>query len=685
MALPKGYFSIAEAKKVGKGDLVSLIGVPVDFQHPKQSRGKDFMCTLNICDQSAAVFNNNLMLRLFKENPEELPQDIAISDDAIIVVVLKTIKMGVFRDEPVGMSNYKTEWIVLKGDIQTRKAKGHLPPPRPRMQILSCGPKQIEDQIERSKLLSENEYKACQDLVEAWHARGRLAGCHGVTKETYNTELDLKENRKKKLAQIKDIQENNFHDIICFVQDKWVSSHGQQTTVYVTDFTQNMDLYHHNNDFLGLSEETVQEEAARDETYSYAYDFGGATTKKAAKSGFVSKWYYERLGFYTLPVIFWDSLSAKADQELKAGEYILLNNVNIKRDAQKGKLEGNLRLPRDTSKPMSDGFVKIGPSDARVKGLNTRRNELERTTKEKKEAIIEARKRRAEEEKQKKLEEEMNRRRENNPLILCGYESMETTTIKSINVSLEGTVLDFFNRHYRTECRVKEFRPPDIKYFCQPIKDDPEACSLPLDVDPRPKWFWCFELDVVGKDEESFITIQVDDAAGRHLLTMDPCDLQDPANHEKLEQLRHELSILWGNLDEVIRDRQERFQVCQNHMEMVLDQYIKNPYDKPLQKAKFKEYEAERDAINKLPVFNDNKISNKFFFAMIKEYGEPYEEDDGKRGFERKFILEHTMINSKNRAEKVKLLKQRKRRQQEGAVQEASDRMDLDQSLSSTL
>ncbi|KAK6359693.1 hypothetical protein TWF696_000835 [Orbilia brochopaga] len=686
MPLPKGFISIAEAKQKA-GQLVSLIGVPVDFQHPKQSRGKDFMCTLNICDQSAAVFTNNLMLRMFRKVPEELPQDIEISDENVIVIVLKTIKIGVFNDAPVGMSNYKTQWIVLKGEIPTRPRKGHLPPQKPRMQILSCGPTHIEDQIERSKLLSEEEYRACQDLVEFWNARGRLAGCHGVSKDTYKSEHTDKENRKKKLALIKDVQPDTFHDLICFIQDIWSTSY-KQRILYVTDFTRNMKLLSYDNDIFGLDETKDQETTVRDETYRYAYEFSGGTKgKKSDKNDFRAKWYQKRVGFHTLEITCWDSLAVQAEQELKPGDYILAKNVQIRRDKNGSKLEGSLSLPRNQSKSMNDGFIKLQANDVRLKSLHTRRNELERILKEQKDEIEAAKKRRDEEQKRKKLEEEMSKRRENNKLVKCGYESMETTTIDKINGMLEGTMLDFVNRLYRTECRVKDFRPQEIEDFCQPVGDDWEACSLGRDVVPRPEWFWCFELDVVGKDEESFLTIQVDDAAGRYLLTPEPCNLRDPANRINLEQLRHELFILWGNLEEVKRNRKERCMVNQNHMEMTADQLKKNPHDEAFQKAQYKKYKQERNAINDVPVFNDPKVGNKFFFAMVKEYGDPWEDDDGRCGHDRKFLLHRTTV-SKERINKIerhakKTQKRLQRKRKEGAGS-AGDSMDTDGSSSDT-
>ena len=119
----------------------------------------------------------------------------------------------------------------------------------------------------------------------------------------------------------------------------------------------------------------------------------------------------------------------------------------------------------------------------------------------------------------------------------CGYISVETTTLGKICNMLDGTDVDFFNRRYRTECRVVDFRPSDIHDFARRINDDTGACSVDLDgsmgtesghAKHPPEWYWCFELDVVGKEDDAFITIHVDDAGGRYLLTPEPCEYVEP-------------------------------------------------------------------------------------------------------------------------------------------------------------
>lgn len=55
--------------------------------------------------------------------------------------------------------------------------------------------------------------------------------------------------------------------------------------------------------------------------------------------------------------------------------------------------------------------------------------------------------------------------------------------------------------------------------------------------------------------------------------------------------------------------------------------------------------ELERRKIQELPIIVDPAVSNKFFFAIVKEYGEEYEDEDDYLVVERKFILENTSVS----------------------------------------
>lgn len=119
----------------------------------------------------------------------------------------------------------------------------------------------------------------------------------------------------------------------------------------------------------------------------------------------------------------------------------------------------------------------------------------------------------------------------------CGYISVETTAIRKILQMIDGASVDFYNRRYRTECRVVDFRPSDIRDFARRIDGDTEACGVDIGASmdtesghakPPPEWYWCFELDVMGKEDDKLLTIHVDDSGGRYLLTPEPCEYVIP-------------------------------------------------------------------------------------------------------------------------------------------------------------
>ncbi|KAF3908605.1 hypothetical protein AA313_de0200405 [Arthrobotrys entomopaga] len=642
MPLPEGYTTIAAAKPKD-GTFASLIGVVVDFQPPAKSNGADYQATIRICDQSASLIENKLTVRLFRPDPDELPSSIDIGDS---IVVFKNIKIGKLRDEPIGMSNKsRSKWVICKAEAApaapTNRRKSHVHrPERPTIRILDNGPRRVTDLEGKTALLTQEEYDACKDLFEFWSARGSIAGSHGISAEEYQQEHGNKPVRGRKAALMKEFQLDNFYDIICYVQHVWSQS-DSCFTITVTDFTENSNFFQIEHDPFG-------EVPERDETYSYAYD-AGALKKKDAKDVKVSKKWFDRpFGRYSIKIAIWDRLAHKGRKEIREGCFLSMKNVRIKCGENKN-WEGSLSDPKNEV-GKRDYFEVLKSDDYRLKNLNARRNELERTLEKKLKERAAKDQQEAKKKAEEKIAEELRRRQENNPQVHCGYVSMVTTTIDKILNMRDGTDVDFFNRRYRTECRVVDYRPSFIEDFARPILNDREACSLDLDEDfvdspgnskPPPEWYWCFELDVVGKDEQSLITIQVDDAAGRYLFKTEPCDLRDGQNHRELTALREEVFRLWGNLEEQKRDRRERLEVCHNNFEMLLSQYH-NGHDPKFLEKLYAKLEKDRDNIQGAPILFDARVKNKFFFAMVKEYGE-WNEEIGRS--ERKFILENTSVN----------------------------------------
>ncbi|EPS44729.1 hypothetical protein H072_1274 [Dactylellina haptotyla CBS 200.50] len=646
MPLPDGFSTIVEAKPMN-GQFVSLIGLVVDFQPPGKSGGSDYQATVRICDKSAALYQNHLTIRFFRPVPEELPQDMDIGQT---IIVMRNIKIG-DRNGPIGMSNKsRSSWVSLKGEMPARrKPKQNNRPERPTIRLLDNGPRRIEDVEEKKNLLSPEEYEAVKDLVEFWHARGGLAGSHGISTEEYQHNYESKPKRSKKAALIKEVDMDSFHDLTCYVQHTWSVS-DKMFTITVTDFTENPNFYNIDNDPFADAEAGVP---ARDETYEFAYKAGGVTKNHETKVN--KKWFEKPFGRYSLRIAVWDRLAAKARKDIREGCFITLQNVRIKR-GENGNWEGSLSDGRNNT-AHGDGFEILRPGDLKLKNLHARRNELERVLQEKYKEKSKKEREEIETKQQKKLEEELRRRQENNTQVHCGYVSMATTTIDQVLNMCDGTEVDFFSRHYRTECRVVDFRPSNIEDFARPIisEEDWEALSVEpnqevMDASGR-AWYWCFELDVMGKDEATLITIHVDDAAGRYLLSSKPCDLRSGSNHHVLQQLRTELFFLWGNLEEEKRKRRERLEACENKIETLMSQFRDGQDPRFLEKL-YTKLEAERTEIQAFPILMHPKVSNKFFFAMIKEYGE-LDEEDGR--FERRFILENTTVNraivAKNRVD----------------------------------
>ncbi|RVD82612.1 uncharacterized protein DFL_007033 [Arthrobotrys flagrans] len=640
------YASVAEAKtKIDH--FVNLIGISVGFRPPKQSYGTDYQATIELCDKSATVYENRFTVRIFRPDAESLPQEMDVGET---IVVFKYIRVGLLKNRgnaPVGMTNKaRSSWVICKAEMPSRRksASGqNNRPDRPRIRIIDNGPYRVRDPEKKKDLLSEEEYDACRDLFEFFHTRGGLAGCHGMTERDYNEDIKPQKEVAKKAALIKEIQLDHFYDLTCFVQKVW--SHGRFVEITVTDFTENKSLYSMGIDpFSDEMEPTV-----RNETESYMVEGGGVTGKPGKSAD--KKWFEKPFGHYSIKIACWDGWAQKATDEIREGCYLALMNVLIKR-GKGGQWEGSLSDGRNSGKARTfrDGFKVLKSDDPALKPLHNRKRELLRLVAQKENEKNEKERKLREEKAQAKLAEELKKRQENNPQVHCGYISVETTTLGKIYRMLDGADVDFFNRRYRTECRVVDFRPSDIRDFARRINGDTGACSVDLDgsmsTESRhakhpPEWYWCFELDVVGKEDKTFITIHVDDAGGRYLLTPEPCDLRADKNRYKYDQLKNELFHLWGNLEEIKTRRRERIEVIENNAKDLLQQYNSGQHDHKFLEQRLNRLEAERQKVQGQPVIMDPAVSNKFFFAIIKEYGE--DDEDGNP--ERKFILENTSVS----------------------------------------
>ncbi|EGX47467.1 hypothetical protein AOL_s00083g403 [Orbilia oligospora ATCC 24927] len=643
MSLKAQYASVTEAKaKIDQ--FVDLIGISVGFKAPKQSYGTDFQATIELCDKSATVYENRLTVRIFRPDAESLPQEMDIGETIVVFKHIKVVALKNQGNALVGMTNKtRSSWVICKADIPSkRKSAGgqNKRNDRIRIRIVDNGPYRVQDPEKKKDLLSEEEYDACRDIFEFFHTRGGLAGCHGMTERDYNEDVKPQQEVLKKAALIKEIQLDHFYDLTCFVQHVW--SHNRFVEITVTDFTENKSLCPRGIDpFSDEMEPTV-----RNETESYMLEGAGVTRnpKKSANK----KWFEKPFGFYSLKIACWDSWAQKANSEITEGCYLALTNVLIKR-GKSGQWEGSISDGKK-ARSFRDGFKVLRPENPALKPLHNRKKELLRLVAQN-ENERSVRERKLKEEKaQAKLAAELKKRQENNPQVHCGYISVETTTLGKILRMLDGDDVDFFNRRYRTECRVVDFRPSDIRDFARRINGDTGACAVDLEASMGtesghakhpPEWYWCFELDVVGKEDDAMITIHVDDAGGRYLLTPEPCDFRADANRYKYDELKNELFHLWGNLEEAKTRRRERIEVLENHVRSLINQYNSGKHDQRFLEQRYRILAAQRQEIQGRPIIMDPTVSNKFFFAIIKEYGE--DDEDGVP--ERKFILENTSVS----------------------------------------
>lgn len=445
----------------------------------------------------------------------------------------------------MGVSSSKSKWAVVRCSKSKQKPHRRIPAPRPTLKLVDVGPKKRVK--EGDEVLGDTEIEYCTDLWEWWETRGGLAAAHGVNNKDFEiVQKEMNKNIRRRHSLIKDIQLDGFYDIYCFIQKTWESY--SSFTIWVSDFTENQELE---------GGEHADNLDIREPTHLMALGAGVGNRDDAGTESY--KWYEKRIEHYSLQVVLWDEYVKMAKTlDLRVGKYVLLKNLRIKR-GKGGKMEGAISKQRNDNVVME--YIKVLHSnDDAVALMIKRRKAFEKQTSERRVALQEEEERLKKEREEAGVKVEMERRSELNkqskhdtpsflpsfrilyinPLICmliavtCGGRATLTTSIDRITKMLTiDKGADFFNRIYRTDCRVVDFRPFDLKDFCRRVEGKNEtACpnftqeSMNIDSSgkpkPPPKWYWCFELDVVGKDSPTHLTIHVDDKAGRYLLSMEP-------------------------------------------------------------------------------------------------------------------------------------------------------------------
>ncbi|KAL7625293.1 hypothetical protein AAE478_004509 [Parahypoxylon ruwenzoriense] len=538
--LPSGYTSIRDVleQSIPVNKFVSVIGLVKDRRFPMPTGGADWKSTITLYDKSVEDEHAGLVINIFR--PEaEMPQP-----DGGDVMVVMSAKVQFYRGEVSLLTNRTTSIHIYSASRIPR-------PPRSAIDALEA-PLRGRDRPPTDK---EHEYVA-------WLY-------HSIDKDSvpdaaaFETKIDQSRNYKNKFRILSDVRDQQFCDVIVnVIKDPFEQM--DMATLWVSDYTVNEGFYNFSLDASDASE-------GRD-----GDPYGYTTVKNAASNNWPGPH-----GKRTMQVTCFGMQADFVRNEVRAGNWVQLRNLNVKFGRNANNLEGFLREDRNAygSGLQVDILATDNPDnvDTRLKEAIRRKRDYEKDKKRrrrdptsKENGQDNVKKRKAEGQKGKKgskakrQEEawvEMRRKEEEeqreyearlglNERVKCESSNQPVSAISSIiepikwPTTVEGQdatlILPFTCAKYRVNVRVVDFHPRKLEDFATWSKkteynvlsgDDASDSESDdgrntLDAYAGPKiWEWRFaflleEADPRHKDGGRFWAV-VDNVEAQQLVNLD--------------------------------------------------------------------------------------------------------------------------------------------------------------------
>lgn len=577
--LPSGFATVREILE-GKrrmGTVVTVAGLVTDFRAPIPTRGNDWKCQLRIYDQSVEDdASDSLLLNIFW--PADAMPDASCGD----VVVIFAAKVQQFNSEPISLIT--TYNGASKTAVHIYSA-AKIPKP----------PGEASAAMQPSKRgASRQPSKADNEFVSALYYsidKGRVPDASEFESMTVTSV-----NVKDKFCELKDLRDGRFADtIVQIVRAPY--DLGDKMTLWVSDYSENQSFYHFS--FSGGNAT-----GPPDDPYGYLADFPNGKQKPEWTGPF---------GRRSIQVTCYEPhASVIRNRQLSDGSWISLRNLQIKFGHNGSNLEGYLREDRGAQGAkinivpldITQGPETINPQ---LRNAIRRKRDYEKAKKGQLENIAEAaragQKRKAAQgsdaepaklnakARRKANREQMDKESKQeetapiaipdlNQQVKCENNTKPASFVADIldpvhhKTTVDGEAVDlqlpFINANYRTNVRVVDFMPSNLKDFSCPKKaseydvlsdhdeseseseSEPEQDTMTKFTTER-AWEWRFFLeleDAVVKygQQKRRIWVLVDNQAAQCLMDRDATDLG--RDRQNLEALRQRLFLLWGDLEE---------------------------------------------------------------------------------------------------------------------------------------
>ncbi|KAK8209865.1 hypothetical protein IWZ01DRAFT_506918 [Phyllosticta capitalensis] len=563
---PRGYLTVSDAQNsqnIRDGNLFSIIGVVVDCWDPKETRGSDMMVTFRIRDKSipgTSTRDGFKVRNFFPKRVTDMPL-IHVGD----LVIIRDFKMTSSGFERVAISNMRSQLVILP--------EGKIPAPIFNDEFVSGTKLLPHEKTSRDDPPTSAEQMYAIALHHAFkqddgqqitHVEGQESRFVHVAPETPQTMASgpSRFSAKEKFRLLSDCEEKKFCDLAVEVVKKFPQF--DRCEIYVTDYTENPRFYDYNK----------ERGAVDGDPFNFT------------EPGFDKSWKGPH-GQRTIQILLFEPHSSHCLRNIAEGDLVFLRNVHIKFDRNGSKLEGVLH--QDKKYPDRYDIIKPQKQDPRMADLMSRREKYWKQFKNPAPAPAPAqeskkqRKKRAQKERlQARKEQEAEKSESDAPqggsntyvvterthasptrladMIDNAHYNFKTSTGVEVR-------LPFINAKFRTQVRVVDFHPPDLRDFSRSLSD-PSYNNMPagdtqsttggvhtgLTASP-PRWEWAFYLLIEdatqpqnGK-ENVRIPLLVADKDAEYLLKLDPTDLR--RDGATLNALSNKLWALWGNLEEV--------------------------------------------------------------------------------------------------------------------------------------
>ncbi|KAI7320980.1 hypothetical protein KC315_g9260 [Hortaea werneckii] len=584
MALPNGFVDLAKAYTMPPNSFINIMGVVVDLMPTKLIHTGQHTMTFKLLDtafRDSVQGNqiNGLTVRFFKNDATKLPDIRSIGD----VVLIRDIKMTNYRDQPVALSTWNTEPQVFPASSI----------PDPKFSIAYQGNERIVSrgapQDTRKLSLQEQAYVISlkSDLSSSVTASTISATEQNKKREPGPLPPNLAPPVKKarssicsfgpKFQLVEELEHMRFANICGEVVKKFSNPFGQ-CELYLTDYTQNKNLFYY------APPEEEQQDGSRDGDI-FAYN---QPIRKAWPGPY---------GWQVLKVNLCEPHSRFADQRVKEGDLVLLQNVKIKLGTYSANphLEGDMWPDSFSPDRVLIQIIRNHQLDLpEVKALEERKKKYEHMRKsvqpkrEEEQKLSKTEKRKLKRQRQKEDKDKAKTATEDqtdansvstrrtkiangsNPHIRCSHEDIPLVSLRDIldvdnvrhKARLGGAecIFPFVNANYRTQARVVGFEPSAIEDFAVPALPDDERELSPIDMEftqPSPpgyEWFFSLLLEEEGGGGER-MWVHLGHEEAQYLLGREMEDPQDLRSApQMLAKLRERLCILWGNLEEKGQD-----------------------------------------------------------------------------------------------------------------------------------